>query len=294
MKKPLLISVLFGCLVPVSAQFTTIPIGVNDGSGGDTFVHDGPTQQDVNYSTTPALNFYAWTNSGVPRIKRSFLQFDLSAIPEGAMVHAARLSLFYNPDDVFEGIDVHAGDNAWVIQRTVGAWDPTAVTWNSQPAVTTQDAVYMSATSSGTEDFLDIDVTALVQGMIATGESGFRLSMVTEEVARMIIISSGEDVVATRHPKLEVDVEVGIGVAELPDRQDVSIVLQADASLLVSGPDRMEVTVFDARGQVLHTSRTRNTVVIVPTKGWAPAQYLVRVTDADGRSSVHRVPLVGY
>lgn len=294
MKNHLLTALLCSCLSPVFGQLTTISIGVNDGTGGDTFVHDGPTQQNLNYSTTPALNFYAWTNSGVPRIKRSFLQFDLSAIPAGSEVQAARLSLFHNPEDVFEGVDVHTGDNAWVIQRTVGAWDPAVVTWNDQPAVSAQDAVYMPATSSGTEDFVDIDVTALVQGMVAAGESGFRLSLVTEEVARMIILSSGEDAVSERHPQLEVDVDLGIGLAEVPDHHAVSVAVQPDASIRVNGHGRMDVTVFDARGRVLHAARANHAVAIVPTEGWAPAQYVVHVTDADGRSSVHRVALVGY
>lgn len=294
MKTPFLTTLFCSCLAPVFGQFTTISIGVNDGNGGDTFVHDGPTQQNQNYSATPALNFYAWTNSGVPRIKRSFLRFDLSVIPAGSVVQAARLSLFHNPDDALEGVDVHAGDNAWVIQRTVGAWDPTLVTWNSQPGVTTQDAVYMPATTSGTEDFVDIDVTALVQGMIAAGESGFRLSLLTEQIARMIILSSGEDAIAARHPRLEVDVELGIGVAEMLDHRDVSVVVQADASIRVSGQGLLDVMVFDASGRAVHSARLNSAVAVVPTEGWAPAQYLVRVTDADGRSSVHRVPLVGY
>ncbi|HMN05596.1 MAG TPA: hypothetical protein PKD45_07705 [Flavobacteriales bacterium] len=95
----------------LSAQIT-VTISINDRTGEDTFIHNGPTQQDNNYSSLPALNFYAWTNSGVPRIKRSFLKFDLDTIPDNADVLDARLSLYYNPDDIYEGIDVHSGPNA--------------------------------------------------------------------------------------------------------------------------------------------------------------------------------------
>lgn len=281
-------------LLPASAQFTTLTLHVNDGNGGDTFIHDGPTQQYNNYSNVPALNIYAWTNSGQPGIKRSFLKFDLSIVPPDAVVNNARLSLFYNPDDAAEGIDTHSGDNDWVIQRTVSPWDPTTVTWNTQPQVTDEHAVSMPAAATGTDDFVDIDVTDLVRDMLAAGDGGFRLSLQVENIHRMLILASSEDPVPARRPRLELDVELRTGIDDAPSPTSVQVWSTTDAIEVAIHHHAADVRVMDLTGREVHSTRINGGLSRIGTQGWAPGKYLVQVIDQDGRPHARPVIVAGY
>lgn len=269
----------------LSAQIT-VTISINDRTGEDTFIHNGPTQQDNNYSSLPALNFYAWTNSGVPRIKRSFLKFDLDTIPDNADVLDARLSLYYNPDDIYEGIDIHSGPNAWVIERVVGTWDPAAITWNSQPSVTTLNAVTMPATTNGTMDFGNIDVTGLVQDMILAGESGFRLRMATEVPYRMIILSSGNDPNEARHPKLTISYrekeDVGVhdatGTTAQLQQGNGQVILQRPVGAPLDRYSIVDAAGRQVAGGVLVGERT-----VWQTAPWSGGVYTLLIDGQDGR-----------
>ena len=237
----------------VLGQIQTMTIGIHDGTGEDTFVHNGSTNQFNNYSGIGSLSIYGWTNSGQVGVKRAFLKFDLGLLPETIEVVGARLSLFYNPDDALESSDIHSGDNQWVIKRVEEEWNPATITWATQPMVNNVNEVIMPATTLGDEDFEDIEVTAIVQDMITTGTSGFRLSMMTEQPYRMLILASGEDNDPDRHPRLEVDY---ISTVSLPEhergREWQANWAEADQLLVTStgsGGSIAKLSVFDMMGR---------------------------------------------
>jgi len=69
--------------------------------------------------------FYASSNQDTVR---SFLQFDLSSIPQGSRINWAKLSLFYY-------IAFQDGLNSSKLRRITSPWDPNTVTWRTQQAL---------------------------------------------------------------------------------------------------------------------------------------------------------------
>jgi hypothetical protein len=272
-----------------NAQEQTAIISINDGTGEDTFVHSAVSSQNSNYSTIPALNIYGWTNSGQLGIKRAFLKFDLSSLPFGAQVVAARLSIHHNPDDALESVSGHQGDNAWVIQRVVGDWEPAIISWNTQPVVTNTNLVNMPVTTSGSQNFEDINVTALVQDMLAEGDNGFRLSLVTEQPLRMLILASGEDSDPALHPRLEIDYTVnGIGIPEIGSGPRFNAFWQADGALRIEVLEGLRsgtrLELVDALGRTVVSTSLNDRITVLNATATAPGTYSVVLYDQSGRS----------
>jgi hypothetical protein len=277
-----------------NAQEQTAVISINDGMGEDTFVHSSVTSQNSNYSTIPALNIYGWTNSGQLGIKRAFLKFDLSWLPVAAQVVEARLSLYYNPDDALESVSEHSGDNMWVIQRVVGPWEPAIISWNTQPPVTNSNTVNMLATISGSQDFEGINVTTLVQDMLAEGDNGFRLSLVTEQPLRMLILASGEDSDPALHPRLEINYTLhGIGIPEITSGPRFNAFWQADGALRIDLMEELRsatrLELIDALGRTVVTTSVADRSILLDASTIEPGAYSVVLYDADGRSVVRVV-----
>lgn len=277
-----------------NAQEQTAVISINDGFGEDTFVHSAVTSQNSNYSTIPSLSIYGWTNSGLLGVKRAFLKFDLSELPFGAQVVAARLSIYHNPDDAIESVSGHQGDNAWVIQRVVGDWEPAIISWNTQPPVTNTNTVNMPVTTSGTQNFEDINVTALVQDMLAEGDNGFRLSLVTEQPLRMLILASGEDSDPALHPRLEIDYTVnGIGIPEITSGPRFNAFWQADGAMRIDLMEELRsathLELIDALGRTVVSTSLKDRSTVLDASAMAPGAYSVVLYNADGRSVVRVV-----
>jgi hypothetical protein len=59
------------------------------------------------------------------------------------------------------------------------AWDPTTVTWNTQPTTTTTNRVWVAASTSATES-LTVNLTTLVQDMVNNPSTNYGLMMLLE------------------------------------------------------------------------------------------------------------------
>jgi hypothetical protein len=111
-------------------------------------VEDSRTQLasgDVNFGGDIKM----WTN--VPGSHRSYLRFDLSALPLGAVVQSAELKLYFNGH--------YAGANETELGRVEGSWEEGAITWNNQPAVTWGGLTAPVGDAAGD---IEYDVTDLV------------------------------------------------------------------------------------------------------------------------------------
>lgn len=165
---------------------------------------------NTNFATHQDILAEAWTVSGAPVRLRSFLEFDLTAIPIGANVISAQLSLFHNPTSTNAGAQHQSlsGSNAWEIRRVLQPWTETVITWTNQPSVTlgssASELVSMPMTSSSTEDFINMNVTAMVQEMVdnPTTNYGFRTSLVTEAHYRSVVMASSDNADPSNWPRL--------------------------------------------------------------------------------------------
>ena len=163
---------------------------------------------NTNYGNTNELSAAAWTNGGSPSDLRSLIEFDLSGIPTSALIIDARLSLYYNPDQTN---GQHSGENNGLLQRVTQPWNETTVTWANQPTTTDVHQASMPLSGSATQDFIGIQIRALVQDMIdypAQG-FGFMLRIDNEVPFRRLIFASSDHPDDARHPKLEVTYVMG-------------------------------------------------------------------------------------
>ena len=176
---------------------------------------------DGNYATDDEFIAAAWTWGGSAGAFRSLLKFDLSGVPSGAEIETATLSLYHNPTS---GSNGHEGANAANLQRVTMPWSENTVTWNSQPSTTSANQVALLTSTSETEDYPNVDVTALVQDMVndPANSHGFMLRLADETAFRSMKFASSDYTDAARRPKLEVCYKVSNGV-RTPSASPLSI-----------------------------------------------------------------------
>jgi hypothetical protein len=157
-----------------------------------------------NYGSIPDIDIYAWTQSGALNINRVAIDFNLKAIPVGAKIDSAFLSLYFNKTSTYKS--QHSGNNDFLIQRITSDWYENTVTWNSQPNSTTKNQVMVSKAIYPTQNFTKIDVTNMVQDMVddKPNSYGFLLKFQAEEPFKILIFASSNNSDPTLRPKFDV------------------------------------------------------------------------------------------
>ncbi|HSZ72339.1 MAG TPA: DNRLRE domain-containing protein [Cytophagaceae bacterium] len=121
----------------------------------------------TNFGNNPTLQTMVATWSLQFGVKRSFINFDLSAIPTDAEIQSAVLTLFADTLNVGMnyipyGHSTYGGDNTWVIDRVTSPWTENTITWNNQPSVDTVGQITMPASISRFETYT-VDITHFVK-----------------------------------------------------------------------------------------------------------------------------------
>ena len=96
---------------------------------------------------------------------RMYLQFDLSSIPDSAVIVSADLGLFYHD------ASITAVDGAVGAYRVTAAWNEvgvTGITWNNSPTTQTTAIDAITVPAIATVDFLTWDISSLVQIWVST------------------------------------------------------------------------------------------------------------------------------
>ena len=183
---------------------TTLTLQPDAVLGNDAEVWD--FDPNTNYGNGVYVRANAWTWSGSPGIQRSFLKYDLSAIPSGATITSAQISLYSIDSPSTEYNNPLSGSNAAYLSRVASNWNENTITWNNQPGVTTANQILLPQSTSGYEDYLNVDVTSLVADMTATPANnfGFRLALQTETNYRRLSFSSSDAANPGKHPKLKI------------------------------------------------------------------------------------------
>ena len=160
----------------------------------------------TNYGSGDFLGAHSWTNSGTPDTSRSLIEFDLDQIASGSHIVSAYLSLYNNPTTNFAGGEhsTLSGLNSAYIRRIVEPWDESTVNWFTQPAVTNLHQTSIPASSGPHDDYINIDVTQLVQDMVdsAATSFGFEISLVREQYYRALVFASSDCADPNLRPRL--------------------------------------------------------------------------------------------
>lgn len=170
--------------------------------GKDAILHS--LLSDDNFGTHPQINAHAWTSGGNPQIMRGLIQFDLSGISESAVIQQANLSLFHLVAWNNSGHSQLSGSNESVIQNVIEPWEEETVTWNTQPAVTSDNEVTLQASTLVDQNYTGIDVTNLIvdENQKLRDNYGFMLSLKTETYYRSMVFASSDAENEELHPEL--------------------------------------------------------------------------------------------
>ncbi len=206
-KQVVILLLFFLAKLPADAQ-TTIVLQPNANTGKDAMLHGLPTEVNTNFGNDTQLPAEAWTFSGVFGVLRGLLEFDMTVIPQNATIVSAYLSLYAN--DATSGLGAHstvgtALNDAW-LERVTAFWYEDSVTWNNQPATTITNRVYVPPTTNPTQDYLNMDVTALTQDIFTNpaGNFGMMLKLDIEQMFRRLNFCTSDYADSSKHPKLEI------------------------------------------------------------------------------------------
>ncbi len=186
----------------LSQTTITIQPGPADGKDAQLRIQYPDTTSGIQ----PDFKAIIWTCFGNPCGSRGLIEFDLSAIPQDAIINNASLSLYHNPTSADPGHSTLSGSNACWLRRVTSYWSEDSVTWNTQPSTTQMNQVSLPASTYDTVDYPDIDVTQLIQDMLMYPDSsfGFMLLLQTEEPYRSLLFASSDHLDSCLWPKLEI------------------------------------------------------------------------------------------
>ena len=186
-------------------EVLVIQPGTKDGI--DAYIENWPGENysNRNWGDYDAFAAVAWTAHGDPLTVRCLLKFDLHKICTKNPIYKAILSLYsVSTPGIGTGHSAMSGSNKFVLVKVTSPWDEHKVTWNTQPSFTEEDAIRLPATTSDNQDYLDIDITKMVQDMIRNPKKnyGIMIKLSNEEYYRRVIFGSSDNNDPMKRPKL--------------------------------------------------------------------------------------------
>lgn len=133
----------------------------------DTYVDsDNPTQSFANAETLQILRF-VFGNTTLQQ--RTYLRFNLAAIPRGSIVQDATLELYQTTG---------SGNSIWVHQVTT-PWNAAQTNWSNQPTASLWDVWSAPATTDTYIPYTSSTLVALVQNWVDNPDANFGLMLDT-------------------------------------------------------------------------------------------------------------------
>jgi Secretion system C-terminal sorting domain len=276
---------------PIISQTTVELIADYDAAIG---FHDNFNTANNNYGTASQNAAYTipGTNGGV-NVNRALIHFDLSGLPEGAIITQAQLNLYaLGQTGTLNG---HSGENNQaIINRIIESWQENTVTWNTQPVTTDINEIYTNPSLNSLQDYTNMDVTSMVQDMWSSDNFGFMLQLVSEIPTEVLLFCSSNHVDSSKHPKLLVEymepsfvttTENDFEAQILPNPNSGTFDLQVAHAM---GNNQPLIEVFTSHGQliqqmVMQTTKEKITLPHLPN-----GVYSLRISTVD-RSSIQRL-----
>lgn len=255
-------------------------------SGKDALINSATPS--TNYGTHEEVSTYYWTNQGNWTTGRSLLQFNLSQVPSNAIITSANLSLWCNTTTQ-STTQLHSGQNDSYIRRITGAWTESSVNWSNQPSTTSVNQVALPASSSQTQDYLNIDVTPLYTDIWSGTDYGVMLTLNAEDTYKSLVFASSDYSNAAKRPKLEICYEFASSVVEQEDAVAFSVYPNPVRELLNvtwNGTEKVEsIHLCNTLGQdVIAISNlvTSGNHLQLSTSGFASGQYFLKIKTLSG------------
>jgi hypothetical protein len=283
-----------GIISSVNAQTTLVLAPNHDTQVG---YHDNFNSANTNYNSTPYCSAFSQPGAaGGVNTSRTLLQFDLSSIPVNATVLGAFLTLSASgPTGIGDVGQVGStGQNASKLYRITSSWNDNTVTWNTQPSFTTMNAAPLAQSTYSLENYININVTALVQDMVAdpANSFGFLLKVDNETPSRGLCFYGGLVSQQDKRPQLVVIYgDCGqIGIDEVsgddgnlrltPNMTSPGSTIELNLGGKFSG--NANVLLYDALGQIVLTRIVSAWPFSMTVPGMAPGTYSWKVVNQAG------------
>lgn len=185
-----------------TAQNINLVLQPDATAGKDALLING-TLGNNNYGTNDLFNAWRYT-AGSWYIRRSLLQFDLSAIPVNAVIVSATLTLYKHTTDHY------SVDNTSVLRKITQSWSETTVTYNNQPPFSMSDSIIVPTNTTTTQASISVSVASHIQYWInnPTLNYGwvFKLysNFESQNVYRQFTWASSDFATAASRPKLDI------------------------------------------------------------------------------------------
>lgn len=250
----ILVLILFATfLSPIlSLSQKTIILQPNAIEGIDAAIHGLGSEVNKNYGYIPQFSANSWTFEGIRGVVRSVMKFDLSSLPQNAQIQKATLSLYaWGSDTGFGQHSNRGGSNKSWLQRITEPWDENEVTWNTQPATTTQGQISIHQSNFPDEDYTDIDITEMITMMQRRPESnfGFMIRLQEELLYQMLNFASSDHEDPNLRPKLTIEYldNWDWKIYPNPTRHDLTFEITGTYA------PEMKLTVYNTLGQSILT-----------------------------------------
>ncbi len=194
------------CLTAGAQTTLTLQPGAAAGKDAELFSCVPCGYSTRNFGTIAENCAIAWTKNNADHKIRSLIQFDLSSLPATTVISSAVLSLYWAPGSDEGNHYGFFGSNKAYLERVTSAWQENTVTWNTQPTTTSTNRVSIPGSTSGTQNYININVKTLVQKMIndPSQNFGFMLKLQSESVYKKLVFASSDHANASLRPKLVV------------------------------------------------------------------------------------------
>ncbi len=205
--------------------------------GKDAYLSNIDSEWNTNFGENRQFVADAWLFSGLPGTIRSIIQFDLSSIPADAIISNAKLSLYgWDATSQLGQHSTQSGPNNCYLERITSSWNETNVSWNSQPTTTNVNKVSLPASTSDNQNYIDVDVTLLLQDMISNPLTsfGFMIKLQNEAYYRRMNFCSSDHPNSSLHPKLQITYTAESGLNEKNMNEEIYTIFPNPASQLIT------------------------------------------------------------
>ena len=173
--------------------FTTATVCLH--ASKDAMIHQ--YEPNRNYGSNTVLQPSRWTYDGDWNTTKVLHQFDLSAIPSGAIITNAEMKLHVDTTDLNynQHRDLEFMGNGAIINEVGILWSENTVTWNTAPFLTATTPVSVPSLGNGSIADVVANLTTMVQNMYASGiNNGFQISMANNlDHYRSLVFGSREN-----------------------------------------------------------------------------------------------------
>lgn len=182
---------------------------------------------NTNYGTYPMIKADEWTVSGYRTNSIGLFDFNLKMFPSNTIIKSAKLSLYANnpqPNDDYKQMSNYSAgsttykSNACWLYRIVDPWEENTITYNIKPRVVKQNPHYLPVSESYNQNYLNIDVSQLVEDIIKnpTNSYGLMLKLDNEIKFTRMAFASSDHTNTALHPKLTLNYFIDEPVYSIP------------------------------------------------------------------------------